>query len=200
MTMLFADTLKKLRKEKGLSQHALAKKMFVTNATVSRWETGRRLPDAAMITRLSEVLEVDVNTLLFAASDNNEQPQIMMLDDNKIILAGAMPVLEELFPTAKITGFTKPSEALEFAKNNRVALAFLDIEMGTVSGLDVCRALLEISPHTNVIYLTAYSDYALDAWGTEASGFIVKPLTAEAVLAQLSKLRYPIACLGGDNA
>nr|WP_316621913.1 helix-turn-helix transcriptional regulator [uncultured Ruminococcus sp.] len=46
MSMRFADTLKKFRIDKGLSQQALAKKMYVTNGTISRWESGRRLPDA----------------------------------------------------------------------------------------------------------------------------------------------------------
>jgi transcriptional regulator with XRE-family HTH domain len=49
MKMLFADTLKKLRKEKGLSQQALAEKLYVTNAAVSRWESGHRLPDDVMM-------------------------------------------------------------------------------------------------------------------------------------------------------
>jgi transcriptional regulator with XRE-family HTH domain len=49
MKMLFADTLKKLRTEKGFSQKEIAKRMYVTNSTVSRWESGIRLPDVAMI-------------------------------------------------------------------------------------------------------------------------------------------------------
>ncbi len=58
MSMLFADTLKKLRTDKRLSQHTLAEKMYVTKSAVSRWESVRRPPDAAMISRLSEVPEV----------------------------------------------------------------------------------------------------------------------------------------------
>ena len=53
MNTLFADTLKKLRAKKGLSQIELAKEMFVNKPTISRWENGHRLPDAAMITRLA---------------------------------------------------------------------------------------------------------------------------------------------------
>ena len=99
-------------------------------------------------------------------------------------------------PNATVTGFTRVSEAIEYAKANRVALAFLDIEMGKMSGLELCRALLEINPRTNVVYLTAYSDYAVDAWGTGASGFMRKPITQEGVQAQLKNLRYPFS-LGG---
>lgn len=75
MNTLFAETLKKLRKEKGLSQVQLGKQMFVNNSTVARWENGTRLPDAAMIARLSRVLDVDVSTLFTMAAKSDESPQ-----------------------------------------------------------------------------------------------------------------------------
>ena len=71
MNTLFAETLKKLRTDRGLSRTQLAKQMFVNNSTVTRWENGSRLPDAAMITRLTNVLEVEVRTLLSAAVGSN---------------------------------------------------------------------------------------------------------------------------------
>ena len=191
MSMLFADTLKKLRTGKGLSQQALAEKMYVTRATVSRWESGSRLPDAETIIRLSEVLGADVNALLNAAARSDEPPNVMIVDDNRVVLNGGLPVIEEAIPNAAVTGFTKPSEAVEYAKANRVALVFLDIEMGMTSGLDVCRELLKVNPCTNVVYLTAYKEYSFDAWDTGAIGFMLKPITAEGVKKQLEKLRYP---------
>ena len=191
MGILFAETLKKLRTEKGLSQRDLAGRLFVTRSTVARWESGNRLPDAAMISRLSQCLGVDVNTLLSAAAQSDETPNVILVDDRKIMLTGGLPVLEQAMPNATVIGFTKPSEALEYARANRVALAFLDIELGNASGLDLCRALLEINPRTNVVYLTAYSDYSLEAWNTGASGFMLKPITPEGVQAQLKNLRFP---------
>ena len=191
MTMFFADTLKKLRTDKGFSQHTLAEKMYVTKPTVSRWESGNRLPDAAMITRLSAVLGVDINILLSAAAKSDECPNIIMVDDRKLILTGGLPILEEVMPNANVTGFTDVSETIEYAKTNRIALAFLDIELRNANGLDLCRKLLEINPRTNVVYLTAYSEYSLDAWNTGASGFMLKPITPESVRKQLKNLRYP---------
>ena len=75
-------------------------------------------------------------------------------------------------------------------------MAFLDIELGTSTGLDLCRSLLEINPRTNVVYLTAYGEYSIDAWSTGASGFMLKPITVEGVQAQLKNLRHPFS-LGG---
>ena len=198
MNMLFADTMKKLREEKGLSQNEIATRMYVTRSTVSRWESGHRLPDAAMITRLSDVLGVDVNILISAAAQSDKNPIVIMVDDNKVFLGDGIPIIEEVIPNATVIGFTKPSEAVEYAKANRIALAFLDIDMIDVSGLDVCRKLLEINPRTNVVYLTAYRDYSVDAWKTGASGFMLKPITPDGIREQLNVLRYPFPTGGKE--
>ena len=191
MNRNFSDMLKKLRYEKRLSQLELAERMYVTRAAISRWESGSRLPDVVMISRLAEVLGVDVNILLMAAAQSDDCPNVIMVDDRKIILAGGLPILQEVMPNATITGFTDAREAIEFSKTNRIALAFLDIELRNTSGLELCRELLKINPRTNVVYLTAYSEYSLDAWSTGASGFMLKPITPDGVREQLQNLRYP---------
>ena len=199
MRILFAENLKRFRTAKGLTQKELAEKIYVTRSTVARWENGSRLPDAAMILRLSRCLDTDVNTLLSAVLDSDDAPNVILVDDRKIFLSGALPILEEVMPNAIITGFTLPSEAIEFAKANRIAMAFLDIEIGKTNGLNLCRSLLEINPRTNVVYLTAYIEYSFDAWSTGASGFLLKPITPENVRLQLKNLRYPFS-LGGAEA
>ena len=198
MGLLFSNTLRKLRIEKGLSQQELADKVYVTRSSVVRWETGIRLPDTAMISRLAKVLGVDVHTLFFAVAQSDECPNVIMVDDRKLILSGGLPILEETLPYATVVGFTQPSEAIAYAKANNVALAFLDIDLRNTSGLELCRSLLEINPRTNVVYLTTYIEYAFDAWSTGASGFMLKPITAEGVRAQLKHLRYPF-WLGGED-
>ena len=198
MNILFADTLKKLRIKKGLTQLQLAKLMFVNKATISKWESGSRLPDAAMITRLAEVLMVDVGTLLSTAAESDESFNIILVDDNKVILSYNLLILEEVAPNAVIAGFSRPQEAIAYAKEHRINLAFLDIEMGMASGFDLCRELMEINPCTRVVYLTAYPEYSLEAWNTDAAGFMVKPLIPEDVRRQLKKLRYPFSVGGAD--
>lgn len=199
MSTIFAETLKSLRTQKGLTQLEMAEQLFVTRSTVARWENGSRLPDAAMINHLSKCLNVDANILLNTADMDEESPNVIMVDDRKIILTGGLPVLEEVMPNATVTGFTRPSEAIEYARANRVALAFLDIEMGKTSGIDLCQTLIEINPFTNVVFLTAYSEYAIDAWDTAASGFMLKPITPDGVRKQLKTLRYPFSLGGADK-
>ena len=199
MNTLFGETLRKLRTEKGLTQKELANRLFVYHTTVAHWEAGRRLPDTLMISRLAGCLGVDANILFHLVAGSDEIPNVIMVEDIEVILSHGLTVLGEVMPDAAITGFIGPAEAVEYAKMNRIALAVLDIELGTSSGLDLCRTLRKINPRTNVVFLTAYADYSLKAWDTEAGGFLLKPLTPEGVREQLKKLRYPIATGGADG-
>ena len=199
MNNIFAETLRKVREEKGISQRKLGKQMFVNHSTIARWESGARLPDITMIPRLANCLGVDANMLFQLAAQSEESPNVIMVDDNSLILTDGLNVLSEVMPNATITGFIWPLEAIEYARMNRIALAVLDIELGTASGLDLCRTLLEINPRTNIVFLTAYADYSIEAWKTLASGFLLKPLTPEDVREQLKRLRYPFS-VGDANA
>lgn len=189
---IFAENLRSLREKRGLSQKQLGARMFVSHSTIARWENGSRLPDAAMILRLSEFLGVDTNTLFQLAAQSDENPNVIIVDDNSIILSDSIAIMEEVMPNAMVTGFIWPQEAIEYSRANRVELAILDIELGNSSGFKLCHTLHEINPATNVVFLTAYADYSLDAWRTEAGGFILKPLTPEGLKEQLKKLRFPL--------
>lgn len=192
MTTSFGETLRRLRTEKGLSQQQLAVRLHMERPSVANWEAGRRMPDAATVYQIAEALSVDSSALLSAADDSGEAPNVLLVDDEPLIVTGGIPVLQEAMPNANVVGFTKPSQALAFFSENPVALAFLDIELGRTSGLELCREMLRLRPRTNVIYLTAFREYAFDAWGTGACGYLLKPLETETVRAQLSRLRYPV--------
>ena len=63
---MFQENLKNYRKAKGLTQEDLAVRLHVVRQTISKWEKGLSVPDAALLVRLSEVLEVPVSQLLGA--------------------------------------------------------------------------------------------------------------------------------------
>ncbi len=188
----FARYISRLRKEQNLSQQQFAMKIYVDRSTISNWELGKRVPDATMITRIADALQVDVSILLNAARESDDPPNIILVDDEEIILRGSLPILSQIFPNASITGFRKASEALNYAQGNRISIAFLDIEIGNKSGLELCGELLKIDPCINVIFLTSYSDYSMDAWDTGACGFILKPLSVDNINNCLKRLRYPL--------
>lgn len=195
----FAKMLRKLRTEKGLSQAQLGNQLYVYRSTITRWENGSRLPDGVMITRLAKCLGVDTNILFDLAIQGDDLPGVIMVDDNEIILDDGVSILKEVMPNVAVTGFIGVQEAVEYAKKNQIVLAVLDIELGSANGLELCHTLHEIDPRTNIVFLTAYSDYALDAWKTEAVGFLLKPLTPEDVKEQLKKLHLPLLTGGSDE-
>lgn len=189
--MDFKDTLRNLRLERGLSQQQLAELLFVDRSTIASWETGRRVPDIATFNKISQALNVDFSSLISGQVTEIKQ-YIILVDDENIILTGSRPVLQEVFPLAEIKCFRKASEALDFAANNPVAYAFVDIELGSsqLGGIELSKKLLEIDPSMNVIFLTSYPDFALQAWSTGACGFLLKPLNVEDLQNCLNHLRF----------
>ena len=193
------EIIRKARDKKNISQHELALALDVERSTVSGWETGKRIPDVEMLGRLCDVLDIPMSSIVADSRQSTEKPLVIIVDDEKVFLKYNASIIGKVMPNAETMCFTKPSDAIGFAKDHCVDLALLDIEMGTVSGLDVCRELLKINPCTNVVYLTAYVDYAFDAWGTGACGFLLKPIKPVDVEKQLEKLRYPFI-IGGEEA
>ena len=188
----FGNTMSRIRAERGLSQQELADQLHVTRSAVANWEAGHRMPAASMILQIAQLLDVDVAALLAAADEPREAPNVVLVDDSPIALEGMLPVLHEALPGASVVGLSRPAEALDYFETNPVAIAFLDIELGKVSGLDLCQELLQIQPSANVVYLTAYREYALDAWGTDACGYLLKPLEAKEIRKLIPKLRHPV--------
>ena len=198
MGQAYGDALRRMRTERNLSQNRLAELLHVDRSTVAKWETGDRVPDAVMLSQLAKVLGTNVLSLIPTESAAPKHRNVLLLDDEAIILDGTLDVLRAAMPGAAVTGFTLLSQALAFARENPIALAFLDVELGNVSGLDVCRQLLELQPRMNVVFLTAYSEYALNAWGTGAKGFLLKPLEEGEVRRTVERLHL-WQLLGGEN-
>ena len=188
----FGETLRRLRAEKCLSQQQVANRLHVTRSAVANWEIGHRLPNAVMISQIARVLNADAALLLAAADESHDAPNVLLVDDSPIALEGGLPVLREALPGANVVGLASPAEAVRYFKSNPVALALLDIKIGRTNGLDLCQELLHIRPNANIAYITAYPEYSLDAWNTDACGFILKPLEVEAVRKLILKLRRPV--------
>ena len=74
---MFAENLKKIRKDKGYTQEILAEKLNVVRQTVSKWEKGLSLPDVDMLSKIANVLETDVNILLDGQITTTDQSEIV---------------------------------------------------------------------------------------------------------------------------
>ena len=71
---MFAENLKALRRARGLSQEELAGRLHVTRQTISKWENALSVPDAELLLRLAEELEVPVSRLLGGPVETEEAP------------------------------------------------------------------------------------------------------------------------------
>lgn len=65
--------IKAVRKEKGLTQHEVAEMLFISDKTVSKWETGNGMPDVTLMLPLCNILGISVNELLSGEKLNSDQ-------------------------------------------------------------------------------------------------------------------------------
>ena len=190
MEKSISENLKQLRLQKGISQRELADKLNVDRSTITHWENGDRTPSYSDLSTLAKLLDTEVSAIINAAP-SDERDVIILVDDEEIALKGAMSVLLNVAPNAEIRGFSRISDAIEYVKQNKVTVAFLDIEIGNNSGLKLSETLHEISPDTKLIFLTAFPNYALSAWSTDAISFILKPLKEDSAKKILEKVLKP---------
>lgn len=119
--------------------------------------------------------------------------KIIAVDDEKIALMGLLLSIERAAPDAKVFGFRYASDAIEHMKNDPCDVAFLDIEMKGMNGVELASALKEINPDVNIIFSTGFGSYRDVAFDLHASGYLIKPITEEGVKRELNNLRRPIA-------
>lgn len=116
---------------------------------------------------------------------------IIAVDDESDALWCIEDAIRKGVPDCNLITFMHPFEALQYAKSNIVTVAFLDIEMRGMTGLDLALRLKELDSKTNIIFVTGYSDYTGNALKLRASGYIMKPASAEQVREEIQNLRYP---------
>jgi two-component SAPR family response regulator len=114
------------------------------------------------------------------------------VDDQKNVSDEIVKIMGEIDPSGSHNAFMDPKKALSFIKDNQPDVAWLDIEMPGMSGLELAMEVKKASPKTNIIFVTGYEKFAYDSFQLHPSGFILKPVTREAMERELSNLRNPV--------
>ena len=104
--------------------------------------------------------------------------------------------------------FSSCSAALAYANENPVDVAFLDINMRGIGGLGLAEKLTDLQPRCKIIFCTGYEEYAVSAFQLHASGYLMKPITAEAVQKEIDHIKgvksteklLTIQCFGNFEA
>lgn len=118
--------------------------------------------------------------------------KIIAVDDESIALDGLLDIIREVVPDAELNGFEYPEDALEFVELHECNVAFLDVEMAGMSGVELAEQLKLRNPDINIIFATGFDEYRKEAYDLHASGYLTKPITADKVKRELDDLRRPI--------
>lgn len=113
----------------------------------------------------------------------------LAVDDEKPMLNALIRAVEASSDVASVIGFSSCTAALEWAKENKADVAFLDISMRGMGGLALAENLLTIRPDCKIVFCTGYAQYAVDAFQIHVSGYLMKPITAEAVQKEIDHIK-----------
>jgi len=118
--------------------------------------------------------------------------KILLVDDEELQLIRLEKICKKIKPEDEYFIYTNPVKAFREVKDINIDIAFLDIEMPGYNGVEMAKRLIGINPQINIIFVTAYDDYAIDAYKLHASGYIMKPVSEEDIKKELDGLRYSV--------
>lgn len=114
--------------------------------------------------------------------------QALLVDDERLALMKLQLMLEEL-KTVNVAGaFIDPAEALRAAPGLDPDVIFLDIEMPELNGMQVAELMQKLCPRASIVFVTAYNDYAVDAFELNALDYVLKPVRHDRLLKTVQRL------------
>ena len=118
------------------------------------------------------------------------------VDDEKLGMEYLVTLCERIEILDEVKGFTKSREALEYSESNVTDLALLDINMPDINGITLASKLREINPDIRIVFVTAYEQYAVDAFSVHADGYLLKPVNLEVLT---NEIEYVLSGVKKEN-
>ena len=114
--------------------------------------------------------------------------KVIYVDDEELARLNFRIVAEPLGEGDELHLFDDAQSTLEWVRSNDVNVAFLDLELDDdMGGMELARRLQQLRPSVVVVFVTAYSQHALEAFGVGAIGYVLKPYTCEDIRRELAK-------------
>ncbi len=110
----------------------------------------------------------------------------LAVDDERYALEDLEEAVRAVENDCELHSFVSAEQALLFASKTPIDVAFLDIEMGSANGLVLAKQLKDICPKAHIIFVTGYEQYAVSAFRIHATGYLLKPVTEEAIRRELT--------------
>ena len=111
------------------------------------------------------------------------------VDDEALMLRALEKAISVSPDISQVTKFSDCDSALNYVKENPVNVAFLDINMRGMGGLALAEKIVEIKPNCKIIFCTGYEEYAIPAFKLHASGYLMKPISAEDVQGEIDNIK-----------
>src|SRR5690606_2041089 len=103
----------------------------------------------------------------------------IIIDDERLALNYVEYQLQQITDVQIVGKYTDPHLGKEHVFRESVDIVFLDIHMYEINGIELAEQLLERKPRMNIVFVTAYDDYAIKAFELNAVDYILKPVGAE---------------------
>ncbi|HEV8694013.1 MAG TPA: LytTR family DNA-binding domain-containing protein, partial [Lysobacter sp.] len=125
----------------------------------------------------------------------------IIAEDEALLRAALLDQLRDAWPQLQIVAECEDgASALEAIDEHKPEVAFLDIRMPGLTGLEVAAAATTASPQTQIVFVTAYDQYAIDAFERGAIDYLLKPIAPERLAATVQRLQARVAAGATDAA
>ena len=111
------------------------------------------------------------------------------VDDEVLMLRALVRAIETSPDVSIVVKFSDCEKALDYVKDNSVDVAFLDINMRGMGGLALAEKIKGFRPNCKIVFCTGYEEYAIPAFKLHASGYLMKPISAEDVQGEIDNIK-----------
>lgn len=114
----------------------------------------------------------------------------VIAEDEELLRTALASLLRDVWPQLELVAECEDgASALEAIAKHQPDVAFLDIRMPGLTGLEVAAGVAEASPHTQIVFVTAYDQYAIGAFEQGAVDYLLKPITRDRLTATVQRLQ-----------
>ena len=111
------------------------------------------------------------------------------VDDEQLMLHALVRAISASPDVKEVIKFSNPEKALDYVKENPIDVAFLDINMRGMGGIALAEKIINLRPNSKIVFCTGYEEYAIPAFKLHASGYLMKPISAEDVQNEIDNIK-----------